>query len=111
MPRNLKHRTCLSLAYSGGLRISELAHLMPEDLDRSRMQILVFHGKGPRTRYVPLARNMLGLLNEYQRFYRTQKYLFEGQKPGVPIATTTLGIVFRTALKKAGIQKKWILNL
>jgi site-specific recombinase XerD len=106
MPRNLKHRTLLCLGYSAGLRISELSHLRPEDIDRSRMQVRVFHGKGPKTRYVPLAKNILRLLNEYQRFYHTQKYLFEGQKPGAPIATTTIGVIFRKALKQSGIQKK-----
>jgi len=106
LPRNLKHRTCLCLAYSAGLRISELSHLKPEDIDRSRMQIRIFHGKGPKTRYVPLARNILSLLDEYQRFYSTKKYLFEGHKAGEPLSTTTLGVIFRKTLKQAGIQKK-----
>ena len=106
LPRNLKHRTCLCLAYSAGLRISELSHLMPEDIDRSRMQIRIFHGKGPKTRYVPLARNILGLLNEYQRFYPTRKYLFEGRTPGQALSTRTICIAFKRALKQSGIQKK-----
>lgn len=104
--RNLKHRTCLSIAYSAGLRISEVQHLKPEDIDRSRMQIRVYHGKGAKTRYIPLAKKILGLLDEYQSFYNPKKYLFEGQKPGVPIVTTTIGVVFRKALKMAGIQKQ-----
>jgi len=105
-PRNLKHRTCLSLGYSAGLRISELSHLMPEDIDRSRMQIRVYHGKGSKTRYVPLSKKILSLLDEYVQRYPTDRYLFEGMKKGQPIATTTLGVVFRKALKQSGIQKK-----
>lgn len=106
MPRNLKHRTCLSLGYSAGLRISELSHLTAEDIDRSRMQVRIYHGKGPKTRYVPLAKNILGLLDEYQCFYRTKQYLFEGQKPGSPLSTRTIGVIFKKALKQSGIQKK-----
>ena len=106
VPRNLKHRTCLGMGYSAGLRISELSHLMPEDIDRSRMQIRVYHGKGTKTRYVPLSKNILGLLDEYVQRYSTDKYLFEGNKKGHPIATTTLGVVFRKTLKQSGIQKK-----
>ena len=106
MPLNLKHRTCLCLGYSAGLRISELSLLKPEDIDRSRMQIRIYHGKGPKTRYVPLAKNIVSLLNEYQRFYRTQRYLFEGQKPGVAIATATIGVIFRKALKQSGIKER-----
>jgi len=106
MPCNLKHRTCLSLGYSAGLRISELSHLMPEDIDRSRMQIRVYHGKGSKTRYVPLSKKILGLLDEYVHRYSTEKYLFEGLKKGHPMATTSLGVIFRKALEKAAIQKK-----
>jgi len=105
-PRNLKHRTCLSLGYSAGLRISELSHLRTEDIDRSRMQIRVYHGKGTKTRYVPLSKKILGLLDEYIGRYPTEKYLFEGMKKGYPIATTTLGVAFRKALKQTGIPKK-----
>lgn len=39
MTRNLKHRTCLSVGYSAGLRISEVCYLKPGDIDRERMQI------------------------------------------------------------------------
>jgi len=105
-PRNLKHRTCLSLGYSAGLRISELSHLMPGDIDRSRMQIRVYHGKGSKTRYVPLSKKILVLLDEYVQRYSTEKYLFEGLKKGHPMATTSLGVIFRKALEKAAIQKK-----
>ena len=106
MPRNLKHRTCLCLAYSAGLRISELNHLMPEDIDRSRMQLRIFHGKGPKTRYVPLATLILGLLEEYQSHYSTEKFLFEGLIPGKPLSTETISVVFRKALGQSGIKKK-----
>jgi integrase/recombinase XerD len=106
MTVNLKHRTCLSVGYSAGLRISEVCYLKPGDIDRSRMQIRVYHGKGSKTRYVPLAEGILSLLDEYTRFYQGQQYLFEGFKKGYPIVTTTVGVIFRRALKRAGIEKK-----
>jgi len=106
MPRNLKHRACLSIGYSAGLRISEVCSLRPGDIDRSRMQIRIYHGKGPRTRYVPLAKGILSLLDDYQRFYPNEHYLFEGHTPGQPIAQNTVGVIFRRALKRAGIKKE-----
>lgn len=106
MTRNLKHRTCLSVGYSAGLRISEVCYLKPGDIDRSRMQIRVYHGKGSKTRYVPLANGILSLLDDYIRFYPNQQYLFEGNKKGYPIAQTTLGVIFRQALKRAEIKKE-----
>jgi len=106
MTVNLKHRTFLSIGYSAGLRISEVCYLKSGDIDRTRMQIRVYHGKGTKTRYVPLAEGILSLLDEYTRFYHGQQYLFEGFKKGQPISRTTLGVVFRGALKRAGIEKK-----
>jgi site-specific recombinase XerD len=70
------------------------------------MQIRVYHGKGSKTRYVPLAQGILELLNEYARFYHCEQYLFEGYKKGLLISRTTLGVVFRRALERSGIEKK-----
>jgi len=106
MTINLKHRTCLSIGYSAGLRISEVCNLTPGDIDRTRMQIRVFHGKGSKTRYVPLAQNLINLLNEYIHFYNPQYFFFEGQSKGKAISSNTLGIILRRAVKHAGIQKK-----
>jgi len=106
MTRNLKHRTCLSIGYSAGMRISEVCNLTPGDIDRTRMQIRVFHGKGSKTRYVPLAQNLINLLNEYIHFYNPQNFLFEGQPKGTAISSNALGVIFRRAAERAGIQKK-----
>ena len=104
--RNLKHRTCLSIGYSAGLRVSEVCNLKLSDIDRARMQIRVFHGKGSKTRYVPLAQNLLGLLDEYIHFYNPQNFFFEGLPKEKAISSNTLGVILRRALKCAGIQKK-----
>jgi site-specific recombinase XerD len=47
---NLKHRTMLMLAYSAGLRVSEVAHLKISDIDAARMTVLVRQGKGKKDR-------------------------------------------------------------
>ncbi len=104
--RNLKHRTCLSLGYSAGLRVSEVCNLRLSDIDRTRMQIRVFHGKGSKTRYVPLAQNLLGLLDEYIHFYEPQNFFFEGRTKGKAISTETIGVIIRRSLRCAGIEKK-----
>jgi len=106
MTRNLKHRTCLSIGYSAGMRISEVCNLTPGDIDRTRMQIRIFHGKGSKTRYVPLAQNLPDLLDEYIHFYNPQDFFFEGQPKGTAISSSTLGVIFRKSVKLAGIQKK-----
>jgi site-specific recombinase XerD len=70
------------------------------------MQIRVFHGKGSKTRYVPLAHNLLGLLDEYIHFYEPQNFFFEGRIKGEAISTETLGVIIRRSLRNAGIEKK-----
>ena len=79
---NLKHKALLTLAYSTGLRVSEILNLKTSDIDSTRMLIHVKDGKGRKDRYVPLSSNVLHLLREYFRSHRPKEFLFEGQKGG-----------------------------
>ena len=51
---NIKHKAILMLAYSGGLRLSELINVRLTDIDSSRMQIRIEQGKGKKDRYTLL---------------------------------------------------------
>jgi len=44
----LKHRAMLTICYAAGLRISEVLHLRPTDIDSRRMVIRVEQGKGQK---------------------------------------------------------------
>lgn len=103
--RNLKHRAILAIIYSAGLRISEVISLQPSDIDSDRRQVRVL-GKGNKYRYTLLSGNTLDMLRMYWRAYRPVRYLFEGQKQGQPVSLSTIRIVFRNAVKKAGIKKQ-----
>jgi len=103
--RNLKHRAILAVIYSAGLRISELASLRPSDIDSDRKQIKII-GKGNKYRYTLLSENTLDMLRVYWRAYKPERYLFEGQVKGKPISHPTIQVVFRHAIKKAGIKKE-----
>lgn len=76
---NLKHKTILSLAYSIGLRVSEIINLKIEDIDSKRMLIHIKNAKGRKDRIVPLSENILTLLKDYFKEYRPVEYLFNGQ--------------------------------
>jgi len=76
---NLKHRAILSLAYSVGLRVSEVINLKISDIDSKRMLILIKNAKGHKDRLVPLSENILILLRNYYREFKPYKYLFNGQ--------------------------------
>jgi len=76
---NIKHKTIISLAYSVGLRVSEIINLKIEDIDSKRMIINIRQSKGKKDRIVPLSNNILMLLREYYKKYKSKIYLFNGQ--------------------------------
>ena len=76
---NLKHKAIIMLAYSVGLRISEVINLKIKDIDSQLMQIHIKNAKGRKDRIVPLSNNVLDTLRDYFREYRPKAYLFNGQ--------------------------------
>ena len=77
---NLKHKSIISLAYSVGLKVSEVINLRIENIDSKRMIIYIINGKGRKDRIVPLSPRILDLLRLYLKKYRPKEYLFNGQK-------------------------------
>lgn len=77
--KNIKHLSILSLAYSVGLRVSEVINLKIEDIDSKRMVINIKQAKGRNDRIVPLSQSILILLREYYKEYKPYRYLFNGQ--------------------------------
>src|SRR5690606_26527884 len=76
---NIKHRSIISLAYSVGLRVSEVINLKIEDIDSKRMVVNIRNAKGRKDRVVPLSENVLLLLRKYYAEYKPDTYLFNGQ--------------------------------
>ena len=76
---NIKHKAIISLAFSVGLRVSEIINLKISDIDSKRMLIKIVQSKGKKDRYVPLSEGMLGLLRSYIKKCRPKEYLFNGQ--------------------------------
>lgn len=67
---NIKHKCILSLAYSAGLRRSEIVNLRLTDIDSDRHLIKVNNGKGAKDRFTILSKNMLTLLRGYYKIYQ-----------------------------------------
>lgn len=103
-PRNLKHRALLVIAYSAGLRVSEIAALRVSDVDPSRGVILVRSGKGRKDRYTILAKRTKQLLEMYIDLYKPHEWLFEGQNGG-HLSSRSIQEVFGRAKDKVGITK------
>lgn len=103
-PKNLKHRTILTLIYSAGLRISEAINLKVVDIDSENMRIWIRYGKGKRDRISILSKITLDLLREYYRAYAPKIYMFEGQK-GDQYTTASIRAVFKRAKKAENITR------
>lgn len=79
---NPKHRLILYMAYSSGLRVSEVVRIRLTDIHRKSMQIRIEQSKGRKDRMVVLSKKVLALMEEYYRQYKPKEYLFEGQFGG-----------------------------
>ncbi|MEO6539447.1 MAG: tyrosine-type recombinase/integrase, partial [Ferruginibacter sp.] len=100
---NLKHRTLLLLAYSAGLRVSEVISLKITDINSDRMQISVNHAKGKKDRVVTLSETILPILREYYTLFKPKTWLFEGQDRTEHYSSRSAQQVFKDAYKKLGI--------
>lgn len=103
---NEKHITELMLAYSCGLRVSEVARMKLNDIDSERMLIIIKQGKGRKDRVTNLSEKMLNQLRIYYKQYKPKEWLFEGQKENKHISTRSLQNIFNAAVIKAKINKE-----
>lgn len=82
--RSLNARLILMLFYSTGMRLSELVNLKTRQVDHSRKQIKIL-GKGNKERIIPLSKDILQLIREYQdlrkkEFTSETEFLFLTEK-------------------------------
>jgi len=103
---NLKHLSLLMLVYSGGLRVSEVVKLRPEDLDEERGLIRVRQGKGRKDRYTILSSLAVDALHAYRASYPLTRWLFPGAKPGRHLTDRSAQKVMYRACQKAGIPQQ-----
>lgn len=103
--KNVKHRTAIMVAYSCGMRVSEVAGLKLECIDFARGLIVIRQGKGRKDRIAPLTARLVDQLKLYQARYRPFNYLFENPEGDGPLSERTLQVVFNRAVQAIGIQK------
>ncbi|MFZ1692391.1 MAG: site-specific tyrosine recombinase/integron integrase [Flavobacteriales bacterium] len=108
-PSNLKHQAMLALAYSGGLRMSEILALKADDLLFDRGLIRIRSAKGNKDRTTLLGRSTADLLKRYLEQFHPQDLLFVGQS-GSTYSARSLQKVLEAALAKAGVRKEATLH-
>ncbi len=106
-PKNLKHKAILFVAYSAGLRVSEVINLRLQDIDRERKQLFIHCSKGKKDRYVRLSPMVLDVLEQYYKMseVKPMNYVFEGTEKGKPYTSRSAQQIFTDAKNKAGILK------
>lgn len=104
--KNIKHRVCIAMIYSSGLRVGELINLKLKDLDIQRKLLKVQNSKGRKDRYVPIANVMLPLLQNYLTTYAPKTYLIEGIKEGAPYSAISIRNFLARGCKQAQITKR-----
>jgi site-specific recombinase XerD len=103
---NLKQKTLITLLYSTGMRLSEIANLKIEDIDSKLMRIKIVNGKGKKDRFVLLSPLVLAALRHYYLQYKPMAYLFNGRAIGKKYAPRTIQKILQNALVKLSLQNK-----
>lgn len=76
---NIKHKAIITLAYSTGMRVSEVCNLLISDIDFKNKTIFIRNSKGRKDRVVPFSEKTKDTILQYMVLYSPQKYLFNGQ--------------------------------
>lgn len=111
--RTLRHRACLSLIYSCGLRLNEGVSLKVNQIDSKRMVIHIKQAKGLNDCYVLLPAATLNILRAHYKTHRNALLIFPAPGRGEnlesistkPLPDSSIRTVFRKSLLETGINK------
>lgn len=101
---NHKHRMMLSLAYSAGLRVSEVVNLKVGDLDVMQLTLMIRNGKGQKDRLTVFSEKLVRPMRSLLVGRRAEEWVFESERGG-RLSVRTAQKVFESALKRAGVQR------
>ena len=107
-PKALRDRLLLGIIYDTGLRISEAASLLIEDVDLDRQQLMIRQSKNKRDRYVTFSSHISRGVRNYLKIDKPRKFLFErsNQHKGIPLSHTRIRMIMKEAMNAAGIHKQ-----
>ena len=103
---NPKHKLLLLIGYGAGLRRSEISTLKWQDILFDEHKIHVKQSKGNKDRVVMLPVSIVAILKNYRSIYPSDEWVFAGQYKGEAISPSTVQVVMRQAVAKAGLEKK-----
>jgi integrase len=116
-----EHKLAFLLGFGAGLRVSEIIHLQPSDINMNEKRILIRQGKGSKDRVVPLPKGFkekyLAILPlkittralQYAFFYACKRSGLNNSKPGIHFHSLRHG--FATQCVKNGIPIHYVRTL
>jgi integrase/recombinase XerD len=112
--QGLRDRAIMELAYSSGLRVSEICSMRIEDVDTKEGVLRVISGKGSKDRVVPMGRQAVKALERYLVTARgsyvrrnTGSYIFLSSR-GLPISRKTVWHLIKQYAGKCGLDARRI---
>lgn len=103
--KNLKHKLIITLAYGGGLRVSEIVNLKVKDINLEELTIHLKNAKGKKDRLTVFpvkTKNELLILITNKN---ADDYVFESERGG-QLSERTAQMIFEKALVSSGIKKE-----
>jgi len=96
---NKKNSLIVTMLYSLGLRVSELASIKLKDISNEWVRV---EGKGNKTREVPLIDNLRVKIKEYIESFSPKEYLFE--KNGKKLSDAQIRYIINKEFAKIGVK-------
>ncbi len=103
--KNEKHKLMLALAYSGGLRVSEIINLKIKDIDSAELIIHIKGAKGNKDRITIFPEKLVIDIEKLSLNRSFNDYVFASERGG-KLTERTAQKVFENVLKKSGIKKE-----
>jgi len=102
--KNPKHNLMIRIAYSSGLRVSEVVNLKVKDIDLESNTVIIRNGKGKKDRLTVLSKKIKPNLQKFVACKNLHDFVFASERGG-KLTTTTLQKVFQKALANSKIKK------
>ncbi|MDD3793980.1 MAG: site-specific integrase [Candidatus Gracilibacteria bacterium] len=103
--KNEKHKFIITLAYSAGLRVSDVINLRVGDFDLENLTLHIKGGKGEKDRITIFSESLKKDIFKLSQLKSGNELLIESERGG-KLTTRTLQKIFSEALKKSGIKKE-----
>lgn len=109
--QNKKHYCIMLVAYSTGVRVSELLNIKLTDIDRANGVIHITKGKGGKGRQVTMKPELLTVIEDYYREFEPSIYLFEGNSTDNKYTPSSINQFLKKYAAEAGIKKNIHIHL